>query len=114
VGFICLAGSVFKTLTLISIRKPNTMKSFTAYALLLAIAAASASATTLPAGENVAKEVTPAPANENSGKEVNACYWDGTAPFCAGSCSPGYTQQGTSTCGDGACCWTGNKAYCCQ
>lgn len=45
-------------------------------------------------------------------REAN-CYWDGTAPFCAGSCPSGYNDCGTSSCGDGACCMTGYKKYCC-
>ncbi|KAF8914378.1 hypothetical protein CPB84DRAFT_1759111 [Gymnopilus junonius] len=42
------------------------------------------------------------------------CYWDGTAPFCAGSCPTGYTEEGRGSCGDGACCWTGYKFLCCK
>ncbi|KAI0105066.1 hypothetical protein GGR51DRAFT_560671 [Nemania sp. FL0031] len=45
--------------------------------------------------------------------QIADCYWDGTAPFCAGSCPGGYEECGTSSCGDGACCWTGYKKYCC-
>jgi hypothetical protein len=44
-----------------------------------------------------------------------SCRWDGTAPFCAGSCRPGETQSqpppGSSS---GASCWTGSKVYCCS
>ncbi|KAK5625005.1 hypothetical protein RRF57_000721 [Xylaria bambusicola] len=43
-----------------------------------------------------------------------SCYWDGTAPFCAGGCPAGYDDCGTSSCGDGACCVTGYKKYCCR
>ncbi|RUS34779.1 hypothetical protein BC938DRAFT_478572 [Jimgerdemannia flammicorona] len=39
-------------------------------------------------------------------------YWSGTAPFCAGSCPEGYTEITRSSCGDGACCWTGYKVLC--
>ncbi|KAI1738055.1 hypothetical protein F4680DRAFT_426912 [Xylaria scruposa] len=46
--------------------------------------------------------------------EVASCYWDGTSPFCAGGCSDGYEDCGTSSCGDGACCVTGYKKYCCR
>jgi len=60
--------------------------------------------TNSPAGHN-AKEDGPAP---------TGCYWDGTAPFCAGSCPTGYTEQGRGSCGDGACCWTGYKFLCCK
>uniref|UniRef100_A0A8H7Y0L7 Uncharacterized protein n=1 Tax=Psilocybe cubensis TaxID=181762 RepID=A0A8H7Y0L7_PSICU len=57
----------------------------------------------LPAGHQ-AEEDGPAPPG---------CYWDGTAPFCAGFCPTGYSQQGRGSCGDGACCWTGYKYLCC-
>ncbi|XP_078614745.1 uncharacterized protein LOC144883920 isoform X1 [Branchiostoma floridae x Branchiostoma japonicum] len=41
------------------------------------------------------------------------CYWEGLAPFCnPGSCDRGY-QVATDRCGDGECCWTGNKIKCC-
>ncbi|KAI1661250.1 hypothetical protein F4813DRAFT_346919 [Daldinia decipiens] len=45
--------------------------------------------------------------------DVDNCYWSGTAPFCAGSCDAGYTECSTDGCGDGACCTTGYKKYCC-
>ncbi|EPQ57584.1 hypothetical protein GLOTRDRAFT_127937 [Gloeophyllum trabeum ATCC 11539] len=41
--------------------------------------------------------------------EPPQCFWSGTSPFCAGSCPEGYTDTATSSCGDGACCWTGYK-----
>lgn len=48
-------------------------------------------------------------------KAPTTCRWDGTAPFCAGSCGPGETQtqppEGSSS---GASCWTGSKVYCCS
>lgn len=44
-----------------------------------------------------------------------ACRWDGTAPFCDGSCrggeSPGEPPQGSSS---GSSCVTGSKVYCCH
>ncbi|KAG0707394.1 hypothetical protein DFH29DRAFT_897212 [Suillus ampliporus] len=40
------------------------------------------------------------------------CYWSGTAPFCAGNCA-GNKECQTGPCGDGACCITGYKKYCC-
>ena len=44
-----------------------------------------------------------------------SCRWDGTAPFCDGSCRPGETQShpppGSSS---GSSCWTGSKVYCCS
>ncbi|KAI8520941.1 hypothetical protein Bbelb_006950, partial [Branchiostoma belcheri] len=42
------------------------------------------------------------------------CYWEGTAPFCnPGGCDSGI-QVASSSCGDGACCWTGHKIKCCN
>jgi hypothetical protein len=38
--------------------------------------------------------------------------WRGTAPFCDGSCNAGERQIGVSSCGDGACCWSGHKVLC--
>lgn len=48
---------------------------------------------------------------------MSRVIWLGTAPFCspnATSCSktPGYIAAGTDKCGDGACCWTGQKIQC--
>jgi hypothetical protein len=44
-----------------------------------------------------------------------SCRWDGTAPFCAGSCRPGETRSqpppGSSS---GSSCLTGSKVYCCS
>ncbi|KAF8160666.1 hypothetical protein B0H34DRAFT_672813 [Crassisporium funariophilum] len=42
------------------------------------------------------------------------CFWSGTAPFCAGGCGTGYTEEIKDSCGDGACCITGYKAKCCK
>ena len=44
------------------------------------------------------------------------CYWDGTSPFCGGSCNTdeGYIACKTDGCGPGACCVTGYKKYCCK
>lgn len=43
------------------------------------------------------------------------CHWDGTAPFCNGSCGAGETRTnappGSS---GGSSCWTGSKVYCCS
>eukprot|EP00058_Branchiostoma_floridae_P012266 XP_002597754.1 hypothetical protein BRAFLDRAFT_77344 [Branchiostoma floridae] len=46
-------------------------------------------------------------------QQVSECHWEGTAPFCkTDSCSRGsYVRR--SDCGDGQCCWTGSKIYCC-
>lgn len=44
-----------------------------------------------------------------------SCRWDGTAPFCDGSCRPGETpSQPASNSSSGSSCWTGSKAYCCS
>jgi hypothetical protein len=44
-----------------------------------------------------------------------SCRWDGTAPFCDGSCQSDEVQAtpppGSSS---GAGCWTGSKVYCCK
>ncbi|GEM_PF-4013105 len=44
-----------------------------------------------------------------------SCRWDGTAPFCDGSCkageTPGSPPAGSSS---GMGCWTGSKKYCCR
>ncbi|KAF2679610.1 hypothetical protein K458DRAFT_283402, partial [Lentithecium fluviatile CBS 122367] len=50
----------------------------------------------------------------HSPETAATCFWDGTAPFCAGSCPDGYTECNRGSCGDGACCWTGIKTYCCK
>jgi len=44
----------------------------------------------------------------------SGCYWDGSAPFCAGSCPRGWTSGKRSSSGDGLQCWTGDKVYCCK
>jgi hypothetical protein len=45
----------------------------------------------------------------------SSCRWDGTAPFCSGSCRGDEVQvnppPGSSS---GASCWTGSKVYCCN
>lgn len=44
------------------------------------------------------------------GKSIyNNFYWDGTAPSCEGECD--YLIK-NDNCGDGSCCWSGDKAYC--
>ncbi|KAF9562464.1 hypothetical protein CPC08DRAFT_706669 [Agrocybe pediades] len=47
---------------------------------------------------------------------LGRCFWNGTAPFCAGagSCPSGYIKQSQTKCGDGACCVTGYKSLCCR
>ena len=47
------------------------------------------------------------------GKE-DRCFWSGTAPFCQGYCpSAVYVTKASDKCGDGKCCMTGTKKYCC-
>ncbi|MFE7115542.1 hypothetical protein ACFU99_08980 [Streptomyces sp. NPDC057654] len=41
------------------------------------------------------------------------CHWRGTAPFCSPECGAGEVLCGKSRCGDGKCCTTGEKYYCC-
>ncbi|KAI1013310.1 hypothetical protein LB503_001482 [Fusarium chuoi] len=45
---------------------------------------------------------------------ASGCRWEGTAPYCAGECEPGWDERGRSQYGDGSCCWTGSKALCCE
>merc|ERR1712080_518921 len=42
------------------------------------------------------------------------CRWDGTAPFCEGSCDQDEIMVKVSTEGDGMPCWTGIKKKCCK
>jgi polyglycine hydrolase-like protein len=45
----------------------------------------------------------------------STCRWDGTAPFCDGSCRQGETAgQPPAGSSSGSSCWTGSKAYCCH
>ncbi|KAH7305356.1 hypothetical protein BKA65DRAFT_520766 [Rhexocercosporidium sp. MPI-PUGE-AT-0058] len=41
-------------------------------------------------------------------------FWQGHAPFCAGSCPKGWTAIESSKTGDGSHCWTGQKVLCSQ
>jgi hypothetical protein len=36
------------------------------------------------------------------------CYWDGSRPFCAGSCRSGFVRIQKEG------CITGSRAYCCE
>jgi hypothetical protein len=63
----------------------------------------------VPLHPSVAEATMPAPAEHEKGE----CYWDGTAPFCMGSCKEGYVECATSTEGDGNSCVTGYKRRCC-
>ena len=36
------------------------------------------------------------------------CYWDGSAPFCAGSCRGGFVVRATKS------CFSGYKVKCCE
>ena len=38
------------------------------------------------------------------------CYWDGTRPFCAGSCRPGFVRLKR----EGSGCISGSRVYCCE
>lgn len=38
------------------------------------------------------------------------CYWDGTRPFCAGSCRSGFVVRQR----EGSSCVTGSRVYCCE
>ena len=58
-------------------------------------------------------DITDGKANAQESLTQQNCYWSGTAPFCAGGCSVGESTCGYNPCGDGKCCATGVKAYCC-
>lgn len=98
------------------------MKAFTTAFLTLFALAASVSAGAIEPADVASAAVSPAPVTEtaltgpSSGNEldVSPCFWSGTSPFCAGSCPDGYVDCGRDSCGDGACCWTGIKVYCCR
>lgn len=49
-------------------------------------------------------------------KTGKVCWWDGTAPFCDGSCDQPESEvsQPPDNSGYGASCWTGDKVYCCK
>lgn len=48
-----------------------------------------------------------------AGKALADCqYWDGTAPFCHGSCPSNCRTAATSNSGNGASCWIGHKTLC--
>lgn len=80
------------------------MKLFSIVVALVSVTLASAATTS--------SDKSPASSLTGAVDEFN-CYWSGTAPFCAGSCGPPTIECGTSSCGDGACCITGYKKYCC-
>ena len=83
----------------LSRRSPNKIMKFFVFTAIFASAlAGAANAATVPP----------------EGLAAGACYWDGTAPFCAGGCPQGYTEKKRNSCGDGACCVTGYKVYCCK
>ncbi|KAF9449655.1 hypothetical protein P691DRAFT_667021 [Macrolepiota fuliginosa MF-IS2] len=73
--------------------------------IIIATLAASLLTTALADSEQVDQSEVSAPPG---------CYYDGTAPFCAGSCPDNYRETDKDNCGDGACCWTGYKALCCH
>ncbi|KAI0327671.1 hypothetical protein GY45DRAFT_1327319 [Cubamyces sp. BRFM 1775] len=90
------------------------MKAFTTGILSLFVLAISVNAVAVDNAEETNSDVTPFEGASLGTLEVSPCYWDGTAPFCAGSCPDGYVDCGRDSCGDGACCWTGIKVYCCR
>lgn len=67
------------------------------------------STTTLSASSRTVTPTTSAPSPTPSN-----CVWEGTAPFCDGNCLTGFTQIMEDNCGNGDCCLTGFKVYCCQ
>ncbi|PPQ97769.1 hypothetical protein CVT26_012799 [Gymnopilus dilepis] len=97
-----------------------TMKTFFAFAAAFVGVAVAAVATNNNADQSAAALdylTTNSPAGHQAKEDGPAppgCYWDGTAPFCAGSCPAGYTEEDRGSCGDGACCWTGYKVLCCK
>ncbi|KAH8655233.1 hypothetical protein BX600DRAFT_515071 [Xylariales sp. PMI_506] len=42
------------------------------------------------------------------------CFWSGTAPFCEGACPRGWSTEKKDGCGDGNCCASGWKYFCCR
>ncbi|KAI0327668.1 hypothetical protein GY45DRAFT_1436761 [Cubamyces sp. BRFM 1775] len=90
-----------------------TMKAFTILSLFVLAVGANAIAV-----DNAAPSATVSPIPSidtalTNPDAVNPCFWSGTAPFCAGSCPVGYVDCARDSCGDGACCITGIKVYCC-
>ena len=114
----------FSSITLTHIRYSlqSKMKFFIVFAALfatVAIASPTDAAAAAPADESAAIKylLNTSPAGHmaaEDGPPPPGCYWDGTAPFCAGSCPTGYTEKERGSCGDGACCWTGYKVLCCK
>lgn len=49
------------------------------------------------------------------GVDESNCYWKGSSPFCVSgdACPYGFSLICKHACGDGKCCWTGNKSLCC-
>ncbi|KAJ8475041.1 hypothetical protein ONZ51_g6820 [Trametes cubensis] len=99
------------------------MKAFTAAVLTLFAFAAGVNAAAVEPGTDLATAISPFPVIDTAltnpdanltSLEVSPCFWSGTAPFCAGACPAGYVDCGRDGCGDGACCWTGIKVYCCR
>ncbi len=41
-------------------------------------------------------------------KRYGNCYWDGSSPFCAGSCRSGFVVRGYKA------CFSGFKVKCCE
>ncbi|KAI0658367.1 hypothetical protein C8Q70DRAFT_934310 [Cubamyces menziesii] len=97
------------------------MKAFTTVFLALFALATSVKAGAVEPADVASAAVSPAPVIETAltgpgsadQPDASSCFWSGTSPFCAGSCPTGYVDCGRDGCGDGACCWTGYKVYCC-
>ncbi|KAI0327670.1 hypothetical protein GY45DRAFT_1097053 [Cubamyces sp. BRFM 1775] len=89
------------------------MKAFTFEILTLFALAIGTSAVAIDAATANAAPVADT-ALTNATSAVDPCFWSGTAPFCAGSCPVGYVDCARDGCGDGACCITGYKVFCCR
>ncbi|KIM89530.1 hypothetical protein PILCRDRAFT_2724 [Piloderma croceum F 1598] len=59
--------------------------------LLFSIVAALSMSITLAAAAAASSDNTPASSLTEAAADIS-CYWSGTAPFCAGSCDPGYAD----------------------
>ena len=51
---------------------------------------------------------SPADARKDTRTKYGNCYWDGTSPFCAGSCRSGFYVRGRQA------CMSGWKVKCCE
>ncbi|KAI0327673.1 hypothetical protein GY45DRAFT_1372990 [Cubamyces sp. BRFM 1775] len=91
------------------------MKAFTTGMFALLVLATGIKAAVVESADATVTSLTAGSGPSTDGAlDVSPCYWDGTAPFCAGGCSDGYVDCGRDSCGNGACCVTGIKVYCCR